>query len=114
MRREDGEMDKSLLRRIPKVDELLAPVRALCPDASAAAVTAAVRRTLDALREDILSGAARKLPGRDVLCALAAEAVRRADYLPHGCYTVREWMDEGEFMTFDPSINKRYDFDNKQ
>ena len=79
MRREDGEMDKSLLRRIPKVDELLAPVRALCPDASAAAVTAAVRRTLDALREDILSGAARKLPGRDVLCALAAETVHRAE-----------------------------------
>ena len=72
-------MDKSLLRRIPKVDELLAPVRALCPDASAAAVTAAVRRTLDALREDILSGAARKLPGRDVLCALAAETVHRAE-----------------------------------
>lgn len=43
-----------------------------------------------------------------------AEAVRRADYLPNGCYTVREWMDEGEFMTFDPSTNKRYDFDNKQ
>ena len=43
-----------------------------------------------------------------------AEAVRRADYLPNGCYTVGEWMDEGEFMTFDPSINKRYDFDNKQ
>ena len=38
MRREDGEMDKSLLRRIPKVDELLAPVRALCPNASSAAV----------------------------------------------------------------------------
>ena len=72
-------MDKSLLRRIPKVDELLAPVRARCPDASAAAVTAAVRRTLDALREDILSGAARKLPGRDVLCALAAETVHRAE-----------------------------------
>ena len=51
-------MDKSLLRRIPKVDELLAPVRALCPDASAAAVTAAVRRTLDALRESVLSGEA--------------------------------------------------------
>ena len=43
-----------------------------------------------------------------------AEAVRRADYLPNGCYTVREWMDEGEFMTFDSSTNKRYDFDNKQ
>ena len=57
MRREDGEMDKALLRNIPKVDELLAPVRALCPNASSAAVTAAVRRTLDTLREDILSGA---------------------------------------------------------
>ena len=34
MRREDGEMDKALLRNIPKVDELLAPVRALCPNAS--------------------------------------------------------------------------------
>ena len=40
MRREDGEMDKALLRNIPKVDELLAPVRALCPNASSAAVTA--------------------------------------------------------------------------
>ena len=70
-------MDKALLRNIPKVDELLAPVRALCPNASTAAVTAAVRRTLDALREDILSGAARELPERDVLCALAADAARR-------------------------------------
>ena len=26
-------MDKALLRNIPKVDELLAPVRALCPNA---------------------------------------------------------------------------------
>ena len=43
-----------------------------------------------------------------------AEAARRADSLPNGCYTVREWMDEGEFMTFDSSTNKRYDFDNKQ
>ena len=44
-------MDKSLLRRIPKVDELLAPVRALCPDASTAAVTAA--RINAAAREDV-------------------------------------------------------------
>ena len=71
-------MDKALLRNIPKVDELLAPVRALCPNASTAAVTAAVRRTLDALREDILSGAARELPERDVLCALAADAARES------------------------------------
>ena len=51
-------MDKAMLRNIPKVDELLAPTHALCPDASAAAVTAAVRRTLDALRESVLSGEA--------------------------------------------------------
>ena len=41
-------MDKSLLRRIPKVDELLAPTHALCPDASAAAVTADSVRWHDA------------------------------------------------------------------
>ena len=44
-------MDKSLLRRIPKVDELLAPTHALCPDASTAAVTAA--RINAAAREDV-------------------------------------------------------------
>ena len=72
-------MDKALLRNIPKVDELLAPAHALCPDASSAAVTAAVRRTLDTLREDILSGAAREIPEISALCALAADAVRRAE-----------------------------------
>ena len=43
-----------------------------------------------------------------------AEAVHLADILPKGCYTLREWTKDGEFMTFDPSTNKRYDFDNKQ
>ena len=72
-------MDKALLRNIPKVDELLAPTHALCPDASAAAVTAAVRRTLDTLRESVLSGEAPEIPETAALCALAAEAVRRAE-----------------------------------
>ena len=72
-------MDKALLRNIPKVDELLAPVRALCPNASSAAVTAAVRRTLDALRESVLSGEAPEIPETAALCALAAETVRRAE-----------------------------------
>ena len=72
-------MDKALLRNIPKVDELLAPTHALCPDASAAAVTAAVRRTLDALRESILSGEAPEIPETAALCALAADAARRAE-----------------------------------
>ena len=65
-------MDKALLRNIPKVDELLAPTHALCPDATAAAVTAAVRRTLDALRESVLSGEAPEIPETAALCALAA------------------------------------------
>ena len=72
-------MDKALLRNIPKVDELLAPTHALCPDASAAAVTAAVRRTLDALRESVLSGEAPEIPETAALCALAADAARRAE-----------------------------------
>ena len=72
-------MDKALLRNIPKVDELLAPVRALCPDASAAAVTAAVRRTLDTLRESVLSGEAPEIPETAALCALAADAARWAE-----------------------------------
>lgn len=72
-------MDKALLRNIPKVDELLAPTHALCPDASAAAVTAAVRRTLDTLRESVLSGEAPEIPEISALCALAADAVRRAE-----------------------------------
>ena len=70
-------MDKSLLRHIPKVDELLAPVCALCPDAPAAAVTAAVRHTLDALRAGLLSGGIPEMPAAPALCAAAAEEVRR-------------------------------------
>ena len=42
-----------------------------------------------------------------------AEAVRRADYLPAGRYTIREWEKDGEFSTFDPSMNKCYCFTNK-
>ena len=42
-----------------------------------------------------------------------AEAVRRAGYLPKGRYTVREWEKDGEFSTFDTSMNKCYCFTNK-
>ena len=52
-----------------------APLRAI----SSAAVTAAVRRTLDALRESVLSGEAPEIPETAALCALAAETVRRAE-----------------------------------
>ena len=41
-----------------------------------------------------------------------AGAIRRAGYLPKGRYTLREWARDGEFSTFDPSVNKSYDFNN--
>ena len=41
-----------------------------------------------------------------------AEAIRRARYLPRGRYTLREWDRDDEFSTFDPLINKHYDFMN--
>ncbi|UKI18271.1 MAG: hypothetical protein L6V80_01620 [Bacteroidales bacterium] len=31
-----------------------------------------------------------------------AEAIRRADYLPKGCYTLREWENDGEFFDVRP------------
>ena len=73
-------MDKQLLRRIPKVDDLLRrpALEALAAEAPASAVTEAVRRTLDALRENILSGAVTELPCEEALCAEIAEACRSA------------------------------------
>lgn len=38
-----------------------------------------------------------------------AEARHNAAYMPGGCYTIREWTKDGEFLTFDPSTNKHYD-----
>lgn len=78
-REECWRVDQSLLRGIPRVDELSASVRALCSDASAAAVTAAARRTLDELRADVLSGEVRELPAEAALCARAALYVRQTE-----------------------------------
>lgn len=73
-------MDKAAAAQYPQGGRAALPPRTRSArDASSAAVTAAVRRTLDALREDILSGAARELPGRDALCTLAAAYVRGAE-----------------------------------
>ena len=41
-----------------------------------------------------------------------AEAVRRAGFMPKGRYTVREWAEDGAFLTFDPTTNKMYNFNN--
>lgn len=41
-----------------------------------------------------------------------AEAIHHASYMPQGCYTIREWAQEGEFMVFDSDSNKMYQFNN--
>ena len=41
-----------------------------------------------------------------------AAARHHAAYMPHGLYTVREWIDDGDFLLFSPTTNKVYDFNN--
>ena len=74
-------MARELLRAIPRVDELRGEVERLCPDLPAAALTAAVREELDALRRSVLDGERDTLPGVEELCA-AVQARARALTLP--------------------------------
>lgn len=41
-----------------------------------------------------------------------AEARRHADYMPKGCYTLRQWRIEGNFLIFDAHENTMYQFKN--
>ena len=41
-----------------------------------------------------------------------AEARQQAGYMPKGSYTIREWGVDGEYLTFDPTTNKVFDFNN--
>lgn len=41
-----------------------------------------------------------------------AEARHHAAYMPKGCYSIREWVKEDEFMVFDTETNKTYRFNN--
>ncbi len=41
-----------------------------------------------------------------------AEARQRAGYMPKGSYTIREWGVDGEYLTFDPTMNVKYKFNN--
>ncbi|WP_304379393.1 hypothetical protein [uncultured Parabacteroides sp.] len=40
------------------------------------------------------------------------EACYHASYLPKGEYTISEWTEDGEYLTFDPKENKTYHFNN--
>lgn len=72
-------MDNTLLRAIPKVDELLShPVlRTRCAALPAPVLTEAVRAELDALRMQIRSGAIAAIPDTAALCTRAAERAER-------------------------------------
>ena len=70
-------MNKELLRRIPRTDELIGAVSGRMPEASDAAVREAVRATLDELRADLLTERETELPDMDTLCIRAAARARR-------------------------------------
>ena len=73
----------TLLRQIPKVDDLLRlpALNTLAAEAGTSAVTGAVRRTLDRLRADILVGTVTELPSTEALCAQISASCR-ASRLP--------------------------------
>ena len=79
-RKETVSMDNSLLRTIPKVDELLnlPALRAVCADVPLPALTEAVRVELDALRAQLCSGECSAVPNADTLCSRIASRARSA------------------------------------
>ncbi len=68
---------QGILRKIPKVDELLSHPALSALDLPAGSVRDAVRRELEALRSQVLSGALESLPDHDAIAAAAGERARR-------------------------------------
>jgi len=68
-----------LLRKIPKVDELLRSdlLAAAIEEYGEAAVTEAIRSQLDTLRRAILAGETRTLPDREALCQCICRSAQR-------------------------------------
>lgn len=87
----------TLLRQIPKVDDLLRlpALNTLAAEVGAAAVTEAVRRTLDRLRADILVGTVTELPSTEALCAQISASCRASRLPPSGALS----MPPGSFCT---------------
>ena len=80
-------MDKTLLRRLPKVDDLLRlpALAALCVDIPHTDLVEAVRTCVSTLREEVLSGELETLPELDKLCqsiARRAHALHRPSLRP--------------------------------
>ena len=72
-------MDKSLLRAIPKVDELLLSEELKGVGASAVTLTEAVRETLDEVRAKLLSEELCAVPDMAELCAAVREKVSKKE-----------------------------------
>lgn len=41
-----------------------------------------------------------------------AEARHHASYMPKGRYVIREWVEDGELLEFDPAVNLLFEFNN--
>ncbi len=72
-------MDRSLLRAIPKVDELLSNEALSGVGASSVTLTEAVRQTLDTLRAGILSGEVTAVPDAAALCRTVRERAQKME-----------------------------------
>lgn len=42
-----------------------------------------------------------------------ADARHHAAYMPHGLYTVREWIDDGDFLLYNRETCRVYEFSNE-
>ncbi len=42
-----------------------------------------------------------------------ADARHHAAYMPHGLYTVREWIDDGGFLLYNRETCRVYEFNNE-
>lgn len=69
--------NQTLLRGIPKVDELLREEALARSPLPAALVRESVRQELDGLRAQVRSGACAQLPGREALCSAILKRARR-------------------------------------
>lgn len=79
-------MNQTLLRKLPKIDELLRrpELTELCREYGDSTVTEEVRKEVETLRQGILKGAILELPEQEDLCLAIRQRVQR-DTLPSFC-----------------------------
>ncbi len=80
-------IDKTLLRNIPKMDELLAHAHLQTAKATGTAITRAARETLENLRSEILDGICSKIPTLDTLAKQTLANLQR-EQEPNLCHVI--------------------------